>query len=95
MEVVTIPVCFFISILHFINQEVVVPPKPFLSAQFNGFQCIHTYVWPLPWSISTRVSAFGAGGGEGCFPGGLVVRLPMQGAWVPSLVRELDPTCCY
>ena len=29
------------------------------------------------------------------FPGGPVAKtlLPIQGAWVPSLVRELDPTC--
>ena len=30
------------------------------------------------------------------FPGGPVVRTPsfqLQGAWVRSLVRELDPTC--
>ena len=29
------------------------------------------------------------------FPGGPVAKtvLPMHGAWVPSLVRELDPTC--
>ena len=24
----------------------------------------------------------------------LRLRVPMQGAWVQSLVRELDPTCC-
>ena len=30
------------------------------------------------------------------FPGGPVaeIPLPMQGAQVPSLVRDLDPTCC-
>ena len=30
------------------------------------------------------------------FPGGPVTKtvLPMQGAWVPPLVREVDPTCC-
>ena len=31
------------------------------------------------------------------FPGGPVAKtppLPMQGAWVRSLLRELDPTCC-
>ena len=31
------------------------------------------------------------------FPGGTVAKtrhLSMQGAWVRSLVRELDPTCC-
>ena len=27
------------------------------------------------------------------FPGGPDSTLPMQGAWVQSLVRELDPTC--
>ena len=29
------------------------------------------------------------------FPGGPVAKtaLPMQGTWVRSLVRELDPTC--
>ena len=29
------------------------------------------------------------------FPGGPVVKTvhPMQGAWAPSQVRELDPTC--
>ena len=27
------------------------------------------------------------------FPGGLMVMLPMQGAWVRPLVRELDPAC--
>ena len=27
-------------------------------------------------------------------PSGWDSTLPMQGVWVPSLVRELDPTCC-
>ena len=27
------------------------------------------------------------------FPGGPVSRIPMQGAGVQSLVKELDPTC--
>ena len=30
---------------------------------------------------------------QGDFPGGPIV-LPMQGAWVQSLVRELKPICC-
>ena len=51
MEVVTIPWFFKMSILYFINQEAVLPPMPFLSAQFNGFQYIHTYVQPSPWPI--------------------------------------------
>ena len=34
---------------------------------------------------------------SGDFPGGLVAETPCsqcRGAWVHSLVRELDPTCC-
>jgi len=33
----------------------------------------------------------------GDFPGGPVAKtlLPMQAAWIPSLIRELDLTCPY
>ena len=27
-------------------------------------------------------------------PNGFYSTLPVQGAWVPALVGELDPTCC-
>ena len=87
------------SILHFINQEVVLPPKPFLSAQFNGFQSIHTYVPPSPWLILTRALAFREGGvlpwwstGKTPYSGGLG-SIPGQGTGSHRLllaVQELQ-----
>ena len=44
-----------------------------------------------------RLSISFKNGQDRDFPGGMVAKtlhLPMQGAWVRSMVRELDPTCC-
>ena len=45
----------------------------------------------LSWLAWPRLKIFTLGD----FPGGPVAKteLPKQGAWVPHLVRELDPTC--
>ena len=60
------------------------------SVCFIYFYLHPLYIWPGRWmnvwlNIPTQD-----------FPGDpLLFVLPIQGAWVPSLVRELDPTCTH
>ena len=52
-------------------------------------------VSPKVW-VPAFISAVKNSSPSADFPGGPVAKtmLPMQGAWVRSLVRGLDPTCC-